>query len=1671
MRLRFSSARVRYLAAAIAFVVLFTGTAGTSLSAQQRNKRTVNGSRNLKRMLIPGTGDVQLIVELRNPSLLERLQGSGSAKQAQAVSLGERRRKMDFGSAQALVYRSEIGRSQESLKRKIGELPGARILGTTDTLMNTVIVRVPAEHYGAIRRLDGVKKVYFSRPRRMLLDQAAVIHNAQNLWAMAGGQSRAGQGIRIGIIDSGIDITNSMFSGAGFTAPSGFPKYDNLADRAFTNSKVIVARNYIRYLDNPSQPIQTAEDEIGHGTFVAGCAAGAPVSAPLASISGMAPGAFLGNYKILGTPGINDSTTSAAEIAAIDDAIADGMDVINLSIGALDYLPPEENAEYAALERAIQAGVVVTISAGNEGSNTTSINSPGTLTDVITVGSVSNAREFLAALHTTNPSQSTIGYLPSADGIQVTTDLQLTTIVDVASLDGDGLGCSAFSSGSLLNSIAFVKRGTCTFAIKVGNAAQAGAKAVVVYDNLDEGLISMSDLASATIPAVMISLVDGTALKQYINANSASAKVGIDSADKLQAVPTSPKILSSFSSVGPGTDFGIKPDLVAVGENVYSATEKTRASGSMYDATGYTTSSGTSFSSPIVAGAAAGLLQLHPDFGPLAIKSMLITTASRNLTADGVRQPNVLEAGGGLLDMASAAAATAVFSPASLNFGAHSYSGTLSLSVPLAVQNISSSSDRFTFGIEPVVPGPSITFSESSTGDLAAGARKNIVISLEISAPATGGYQGFVTVTSTATSFVYRIPYWAGLYVPDSTRILKVSQSAATRGVYNTIGGAIAAAQPGNVIEIDDNSTYSTGDSGLHIITNSQGLPLHGLTIRSASGKTPIIEAPSSATGFWIIGTRNVLLQGLDIRGGYTGVEIWQPSKSVPLSVTIDKCTISDNVGGSGAAGVWVDGGGTVDITQSNLSNSTGTGLAAGLFASGTQLTVTGSTFQGNTYDGLDAYNADVNIANSTFSNNGGAGAYLESCTGTIEGNTFTGSYTVGDFYGDGLQIAEGGTVTVQKNQLELNEAAGLAVYSFWTSPGPTAQIVGNHIRGNGDYGIYSSSTNNIYADGNFVGDNAGGVYLDGASSALLTNNIIVRSTDISWGNGVETDTQTNARLINNTVYGNAKSGILRNSGSIAVVNSIITSNSAGDLQGTVSLSSSLSGSTNPKFVAPDQDDFSLAPDSPAIDAGSSTVADLPFLDFYGRLRVASATGLPGQGNVDIGATERSSAYPLVYPLILNGSETTIGGSFTTGVAFINPTNTLANYYFTGFKADGNKLAGTQNPYSQTLDPQSQLAILDYQMFGFDSTASVRGSVLGNSDFPAAGFMLIVDDGFRKFATGANASTRLDGDLVFMRHESGAGKTASYVVFNPGINSANITAKLQNPSGTTISQQSETIAQKGHVVLQFPNASTGYVRVQSDRPVSGIELVGNAQVMAALGGFAPGTNARLFFPHFAVGGNYSTQVGIINTGQNTATLTLNAYNDSGILIGSIDSTTLLPGERFLRTITQLFGISADGPLQAGYLVAQSDQAGIMGFTDFSYSDGVANSDATIPADSAPSRRLLFSHIAHGVPAGSGVPYLTGIALLNPFGTSVGYTISVYNGAGTLVAQAQKTIGPHEKVAKILSYSEPGIGFFDQDLLLGNGHVEVTSDYGLIGLELFFTEDVSQMASVPAQTIE
>ena len=116
----------------------------------------------------------------------------------------------------------------------------------------------------------------------------------------------------------------------------------------------------------------------------------------------------------------------------------------------------------------------------------------------------------------------------------------------------------------------------------------------------------------------------------------------------------------------------------------------------------------------------------------------------------------------------------------------------------------------------------------------------------------------------------------------------------------------------------------------------------------------------------------------------------------------------------------------------------------------------------------------------------------------------------------------------------------------------------------------------------------------------------------------------------------------------------------------------------------------------------------------------------------------------------------------------------------------------------------------------------------------------------------------------------------------------------------------------------------------------------------------------------------------------------------------------------------------------------------------------------------PRRRLLFSHAAHNVGAGAGGTYQTGIALLNPFDVPVPFTMKVFDGDGVQVAETTATLRAREQAARILSHPVQGAGFFTQPLRLGQGHVEVTTEYGLLGFELFYKEDFSQLSSVPAQ---
>ncbi len=1596
----------------------------------------------LAHFVLPGSSDLQLIVELSEPSVVEYL-STGRTSGLAAM----RNPRTELTSSQASSQRARLARQQREVIQALSVVEGARIEYSVETVLNAVIVRVPVEQYTVVRNLAGVKKVYFSRLQHPTLDTAAYLHDVKEAWQRVGGSDKAGAGVKIGIIDSGIDITNPMFVDNSLVSPPGFPK----GETKLTNSKVIVARSFMSLL--PVAQVDTAVDEDGHGTFVAGCAAGKRVEAPAAVIQGMAPGAFLGNYRVLGTPGVNDFTSTAAVIAAVNSAVADGMDILNLSLGELDYVQASENPEVKALKNAIAAGVVVVVSAGNDGPAPYSINNPGGMPEAITVGAATNSKVLFSRLHVTSPDPVP----PDLAGVScipetaIKEPLSSLPLVDVAALDGKGTGCAPLPDDSTkARKVLLIAEGGCSDKVKMINASNAGASAIVFYSDAVGGDAHVTgDVAGTGIPAVMISNADGVKLKEFISRSWFPVTITLDAATSQDFRTALPRVLAQFSSRGPAADFSVKPDLVAVGQGVYSGTQKRNPRGVLYSTNQFVGGDGTSFAAPMVAGAAAVVKQLFPSFTPQAIKSALTTTASRDLTLGGTGSPGVLEAGSGLLDLSKAASINAVFDPTSLSFGAVRQSGNTVSRKSIQITNVSTESDEFTVTVEQKTAGPTISLSKPGTGVIPPGGSETVEVILESNDPATCGIGGFVIVQSVRKGLTYRIPYWAGIYAVDSSRVLTVRRDAGGTE-FSTLEDAVAHARPGNTIEIADSESYT---AGLTIGTNNEGLPLHGLIIRAAAGRTPTVIGSNNGwiAGFTVAGLRNVLLQGLAIRYGKPGIGVIRPSSLVQPSLGVDQCTIT-RAGDASTPGVMIDGA-SLSMTQSSISESPGTGFLA---FNGAQITMHGVTVDKAGEFGVYALDSNMQILNSTVSNSGSAGAVLESCFGSIEGSTFKNS--AGD-YGDGIEIAAGG-FNVEKCTLTSNKRAGIGFFEV-QSVAPVGTVVRNKIISNSRFGVLATAGSELALDANVLEANGQGINLTGFTSALITNNVMLYSSGFSVGTGWYT-----TRYIGFAIYSGARGRVcegnnsfFRNEGTFSRNEDTCGSNISDD-------NDLNSGSP---FVDMSNGDYTPAPGIWGVDKGRNALEYLPFLDYFGRYRVATEGNSYGEGTVDHGAVEVNSTYPLVYPLLANGNQPLLGIDLKTGFAVLNAGTTPTLLGFSQYGASGELLTVTK---MQLISPGAQAAILANQLFGFSDEQPQLGGVLAGSARKLAGFFLVFDRDFRRFSDGAAVSDSATTDLIMMRHLSDTSGKATYYLFNPGVNRAYTKVTLYASSGSVMGTPATVvIPAKGQYVFSFDGvvASSGYVRVRSDRPLSGLELFGNSEEMAALAAVPPGLESRLYFPHYAVNQGYTSYIGVINAGGLDANLVLRAFGDDGTELATV-SRNLKVNAQLFEAIPDLFGLQVES-VSTGYVTVLSDQGGLVGFTTFRYDDGRVRSAAAVPATSVPRQKLLFSHIAHQVAAGSGGTYQTGIALLNPFAVPAQYTIRVFNSAGVKLAEKTGSIGAGEKIAKILSHAAEGAGFFTQPLPLSGGHVEVTSDYGLIGFEWFLTEDLSQLASVPAQILK
>ncbi len=713
-------------------------------------------------------GPEEYTVVLDSPAVGERLRSSRTKSEAAPL------RRVDAASMGLL--RREVARSQEPVRSSL-EMAGVKVIGSVRNVLNAVFVRATPDQVETIRSIPGVRRVVPSQRYEPLLPGVSEIVNAAETEGHVPGRRHSGDGLKIAIIDSGIDIGHPAFRDTSLDPLPGYP----LAapeHMQYTSNKIVAVRTYVGGPDSRSPDDTSPRDYLGHGTRVAMIAAGQRVQTPLGEVQGIAPRARLGVYKVFGTPGLNPSASTRALLLAIDDAVADGMDILNLSLGSLSTYPwdatgqacgqlgPTEpcNPLAFALESVVHDfGRVAVAAAGNDGTSgfhqypaATSLVSSGTPPSVISVGNVSNTRllrESVQVGAAVFASRSGTG--PGADG-------PLTAPAAHADAFGDPLGCGHYPDGALRGRVLVVDRGECFFQVKVEHADAAGAAGVLVVNRVGEdGLISMALLENTDIPAFFVGASDGAAVRELLAKDGALLTL-----DPTPVAVEGGRVRLVFSSSrGPTLSLHPKPDLVAPGGSVYTAAPRRNLQDLLFDPSGFREiEGGTSLAAPVVAGAAARVWAATPSLTPREVASRLTNTASETVLM-GEEPARVGAVGAGLLDIEAAMRSQVAVVPHSVAFGSLQ-DAALPVHRTLRVANRGLQHESFRVDIDErdVDPNAFLTVDgkRSLAFELAPGDTREINIALNGSRPAPGSYEGNLRLTSMAGRGNLHVPY---LYV------------------------------------------------------------------------------------------------------------------------------------------------------------------------------------------------------------------------------------------------------------------------------------------------------------------------------------------------------------------------------------------------------------------------------------------------------------------------------------------------------------------------------------------------------------------------------------------------------------------------------------------------------------------------------------------------------------------------------------------------------------------------------------------------------------------------------------------------------------------------------------------------------------------------------------------
>jgi minor extracellular serine protease Vpr len=562
-------------------------------------------------------------------------------------------------------------------------------------------------------------------------DPDMALISAPQAWAQGGGSATAGAGMKVAIVDTGIDVTHPCFSDAGY-AP-----VQTAGDPQLVNNKVIVAKVFS---NRTPQQHYTAAAVQEHGTHVAGTVAcnfgtNAPVNGVSTyAMSGVAPRALLGNYNIF--PGQLANARSEDIMNALEAAYQDGFDVANMSLGGGSH--GMQDLLTVVVDNLDAANMVVAVAAGNSGPGFDTVESPGSAARALTAGAA--AVPHLIATPVTTGS----GTYAAASGDFATVTSNFTAPLGVPLVSGALNNACAALPGSYTGQVVLVTRGACSFSTKIRNAQNAGAAAVLVANNVagdPAGMASDGTANQPTIPAYMVSITDGQSLKSQAGA---STTIG---AALSYIVTSNGDIMAGFSSQGPtDVDFRVKPDVVAPGVNVLSSIPHQYCAAPPC----FAFFQGTSMATPHLAGSAAVVLQQHPDWSAAMVRSAIVNTAQRGVLRNyqtGALQNVVNINGAGRENLLSAVGAQVALDPVSVSFGAIPSGSGMQRTNTVVLTNTTSGPMTYSLSLSGVAAG--LYSLDRSSVTIPGGGSAAVGVTMSAAqGMAAGGYQAYLEIAS-----------------------------------------------------------------------------------------------------------------------------------------------------------------------------------------------------------------------------------------------------------------------------------------------------------------------------------------------------------------------------------------------------------------------------------------------------------------------------------------------------------------------------------------------------------------------------------------------------------------------------------------------------------------------------------------------------------------------------------------------------------------------------------------------------------------------------------------------------------------------------------------------------------------------------------------------------------